>query len=362
MNILAIEPYYSDSHKQFLDGLVKHSTHEITTLAMPGRFWKWRNCGSGIYISGKFSNIQKNFDLILVSDFLNVPDFIALNKKKLAQTPIVLYMHENQITYPDHITGSLDRAYPLLNISSCAVSDWILFNSEYHRSSFLEALPEFIEACPDYRPKNLIKEITEKSSVLPLGLDLNGFDKSMIKKENLILWNHRWEHDKNPELFIDTMINLRDSGINFKLAILGKKYKKVPDAFKKAERLLKKHIDYFGFVENVNEYKRIVSISDFVVSSANHDFFGVSIAEAVYAGAVPVLPHKLNYPYLVPEDLHDRLLYKNDRDFLLKLKNLLEKNISSGEKALLSCGMEKFRWEKLINEYDNFFSGLMTND
>lgn len=36
--------------------------------------------------------------------------------------------------------------------------------------------------------------------------------------------------------------------------------------------------------------------SDLIISTANHEFFGISILEAIAAGAYPVLPKMLAYP------------------------------------------------------------------
>ena len=38
----------------------------------------------------------------------------------------------------------------------------------------------------------------------------------------LILWNHRWEYDKNPEEFLQALLRLDEQGLDFRLAILGK--------------------------------------------------------------------------------------------------------------------------------------------
>ena len=39
--------------------------------------------------------------------------------------------------------------------------------------------------------------------------------------------------------------------------------------------------------------------ADVVVSTADHEFFGIGIVEATAAGAVPLLPRRLSYPELL---------------------------------------------------------------
>ena len=41
---------------------------------------------------------------------------------------------------------------------------------------------------------------------------------------------------------------------------------------------------------------------DVVISTAEHEFFGIAVCEAIWAGAVPVLPRRLSYPELVTTD------------------------------------------------------------
>ncbi|MEM1118680.1 MAG: DUF3524 domain-containing protein, partial [Bacteroidota bacterium] len=45
MRVLVLEPWYGGSHRRFLDGLVAHSAHEIRTVTMAARYWKWRMQG-----------------------------------------------------------------------------------------------------------------------------------------------------------------------------------------------------------------------------------------------------------------------------------------------------------------------------
>ena len=64
---------------------------------------------------------------------------------------------------------------------------------------------------------------------------------------------------------------------------------------------------HFGFAESEAAYARLLWDADVVLSTAVHEFFGVSVVEAVYCGAAPVLPNRLSYPELIPPEFHAAL-------------------------------------------------------
>ena len=76
MNILYIEPYYDGSHKQWIDSFKEYSTHSIDIISLPASKWKWRMHGGAITLANKFNSIHKKYDLILCSDFLNLPVYL----------------------------------------------------------------------------------------------------------------------------------------------------------------------------------------------------------------------------------------------------------------------------------------------
>jgi hypothetical protein len=55
-----------------------------------------------------------------------------------------------------------------------------------------------------------------------------------------------------------------------------------------------------GYVESKSEYWKWLHKADWVLSTANHEFFGIAVVEALFAGCLPWLPEKLSYPELLP--------------------------------------------------------------
>ena len=48
------------------------------------------------------------------------------------------------------------------------------------------------------------------------------------KKPLHVVWNHRWEHDKDPDTFFHVLIDLHNAHIPFALSVLGESFDEVP--------------------------------------------------------------------------------------------------------------------------------------
>jgi len=302
MNILALEPYYGGSHKAFIDGLAKASGHRWTLLTLPAHKWKWRMRHSAITFAARAErliNDDKRWDLLFCSDMLNLAEFVALAPGELAELPKVIYFHENQLTYPVRTEDERDCHFAMTNLTSALVADAVWFNSQFHMDSFLDALAMFLKAMPDHQPIEAIKKIRLKSSVHPPGID--GFPPRQQRKPGplRILWAARWEHDKNPEDFFEAMAILKARNVRFRLSVIGQNFRVRPEIFGRAQNDFKDLIDHWGYQESYEDYRLALCEADVIVSTANHEFFGIGLLEAVAAGAYPLVPERLSYPEIL---------------------------------------------------------------
>ena len=58
-------------------------------------------------------------------------------------------------------------------------------------------------------------------------------------------------------------------------------------------------IERWGFQETADDYWSALAEADLFLSTAEHEFFGLSAVEAIAAGLYPVFPNRLSYPELL---------------------------------------------------------------
>lgn len=368
LKIILLEPFFSGSHQQWAEGLKNNSRHKIEILSLKGRHWKWRMYGGAVALADQFNQLNYHPDLLLATDMLDLATFMALTKNKSAHIPTAVYFHENQITYPwspfdEDVKLERNNQYGFINYTSALVADQLFFNSTFHKNAFLNSLPSFLHQFPDNKGLKNIEKIKTKSTTLPLGMDLRRFDKykPFATKNNppVLLWNHRWEYDKNPDPFFYALFRLKDEGVDFKLIVLGESYNKYPSIFKNAKTRLKDNIIHFGYAESFEKYASLLWLADILPVTSQQDFFGGSIVEAIYCDCVPILPNRLAYPEHLNEETYSHYYYQADEVFFGKLQDTLIE-FSNKEPLNGELLVGKYDWDKLIYKYDDEFIRIVS--
>ncbi len=307
MKILLLSAYDAVSHRYWRQGLVENlSQHEWTTLSLPPRHFNWRIRGSSLsWAYGEREVLEGEgegeYDLVIAT---SMTDLSALKGMvpKLASTPSVVYFHENQFAYPPSSKQHASLEPQIVNLYAALAADRILFNSDYNQTTFLEGVSALLSRLPDYVPENVPQILQERSRVVPVPLPDRVFvDHNEVDEKPLqLLWGHRWEYDKAPEVFFMALTHLKSLGVDFHVHVLGQQFRREPDVFRQAKRELEDHIKNWGYVESDAEYRSILSRSDVVISTAIHDFQGIAVLEGVATGCQPLVPDRLAYRELFP--------------------------------------------------------------
>ena len=318
--ILSLQPYYGESHRQFIDGWVKHSQHDWHLLTLPGRHWKWRMRHAAIEFTEQMKALAaagESFDAIVATDMMNIAELKGLLVAacpEYCRVPLVVYFHENQFAYPSQFgEGSPERQRDLhfgfTNFLSAIAADHVWFNSSYNQESMLHHLENSGRRWPDYPPKVQVRELRKKFSVESPGIeqppiDVPAFCERRTQRKTeadrlRIVWAARWEHDKNPQLLLDSLRHLKAKTDQFEISVIGQSFRKHPPAFDELKLEFKAHIRHWGFVPDREKYWKVLAESDVFVSTASHEFFGIAAAEAIAVGLHPLFPNALAYPEMI---------------------------------------------------------------
>jgi len=208
-----------------------------------------------------------------------------------------------------------------------------------------------------------VEKIKAKSEVLHLGMDLKRLDKfgfTKVKNEvPILLWNHRWEYDKNPDAFFNALFRLKEEGIAFQLIVLGDQYKKTPPIFEEAKEKLKDKIIHFGYADDYSTYAKCLWQADILPVTSNQDFFGGSVVEAIYCNCFPILPQRLAYPEHVEEKWKSQVFYETNEAFYPLLKNSILRFNTTDHSPALRNFVGRYDWSTLAPIYDQKFLDII---
>ncbi len=359
---LFVEPFFGGSHKAFADGLIAHSQHEIEPLLLPAGEWRRRMRRGAQELAPVAKALPGPFDVVIATDMLDVPAFLALTRPRFAEVPLLLFMHENQFTSPRLRGTKFNSCFGQVNYLSACAADRVAFNSEFHRRDFIEALRVMAAHPNNWLYEPAIESLEEKSLALPVGVDLASLAPHRRERDRnappLILWNHRWEFDKSPEMFARVVRRLAEEGVEFRLALAGDPGENPTPQLVELREALADRIHHFGFIESREQYARLLWESDIAVSSTRHEFFGVGMVEALYCGCIPVAPRRYNYPALVPEALHDEYLFEDEAGFLERLRRLLVQRPTPPPS--LRTLAERYGWPRVARLWDATVNDLVS--
>ena len=352
---LIIEAFNGGSHKQLSDLLQEHIP-DSHLIQLSGKKWPWRaRCGA-LQLLPQLQNIPKNIMTLFVTSVCSLPEILALAPQLHSVTKI-LYFHENQLVYPVRERKDRDFQYGYSQILSALAADVVLFNSGYNMKSFLSNVNTFLSLMPDYKPKCLTDRISPKCQVLnfPIVFPICLVSEQVASSKLHIVWPHRWEHDKDPETFIEVIESLVSSGCDFFVSILGQQFTDVTTPFDNVKEKYKAYIKQWGPLESHDDYLAHLQSVDVVVSTAQHEFFGVAMLEGVWAECFPLCPNRLAYPEIYPKEC----LYNTTSQLVKVLKQLCKAPHLAKvkfQRVKSEINVEQYSWNTLMPKYQELFN------
>ena len=354
--VVLVEPYFGGSHRAWADGLVRHSRHEIHLVTHAAAYWRWRLRGSALTLAEEVVGVVAEHgppDVVLASDMVHLAALLGFLRRDIGDPAVALYLHEKQLTHPVGPRDRPDESLALANWLSMAVADRVLVNSEAQMADLRTALPVLLGRALDHGHAHRLDEVLDRCRVLPVGVDLAGIapDGHPPPAEPLVVWNHRWDHEKRPDRLFSALHRLADEGVAFRLALAGENLRVDPQEFDRIRERLGDRVVHVGTLDH-DGYRRLLAASDVIVSTAEHETFGIAAVEAMAAGCVPLLPDRLSYPEIVPPRWHDAVLYR-EGDLRDRLRAVLTDLVGArGRVEGLAAAMHRYDWAVVAPRYD----------
>lgn len=299
MRGLFLSAYAAVSHRHWARGIVEQVPEVTwTLLELPPCHFRWRIRGNPLtWMLREQAALSRSYDVILATSMVDLATLIGLYPH-LAQARKVVYFHENQFAYPLSAHQAPQGEALMVNLYSALAADRVVFNTAYNRDSFIDGARRFLKRMPENLPAaRTLERLREAADVLPVPLTPCSASSQRRSAGRRIIWNHRWEYDKNPEDFFAALVALAERGVDFDVAVMGQQFRQQPAIFDQARERLSERVACWG-PQPETVYREVLGAADIVVSTTWHEFQGLSIMEAAQQGVVPLVPDRLCFPEL----------------------------------------------------------------
>ena len=292
--IWLLSAYRADSHAAWADWLVAHLPEvDWRVRELPGRHFRWRIRGNPLSWLDELPGEPPR--RILATSMVDIATLRGLHPW-LAAVPVDYYFHENQFAYPVSPRQVRSVEPQIVQLYGALTAERLLFNSQFNRDSFLDGVDDLLRRMPDAVPAGIRARLAPRCRVLPVPVTPLA---PQTRDPGLILWNHRWEYDKAPEVFADAVERLAERNVDFRLALLGPRPQATPEPLARIRQRVPERIVADGRVSDA-DYRALAGQAGVVVSTATHEFQGLAVLEACTAGARPLVPDALCYPEQYP--------------------------------------------------------------
>ena len=389
LSVLSLDPFHGGSHRQFTECLANTSQHHWHVITGKPVHWKWRMRSAPIDFVHRTRELIAALgypNVLFCTDMLDLPVYLGLlGDSRIQQIPKVLYFHENQWTYPVSPNRKVDNHFGYTNLLSAMTADEVWFNSQFHLDDFIKGSSNFLKQMPDTRDLHSLDALEAKARIIPPGFtpppevpliatipdtlptnapgqthrlpgtklqtgeqDAEEMPRAKVAPQITVGWVSRWEYDKCPEEFVTFLRMLTDANLNFKLILLGARPRHPVPQLKEINETYKAQIIHDGFAKDLKDYWRLLGQMDVVVSTANHEFFGIAICEAIWAGAIPIVPDKLSYREHIPKSCR----YKTLDDAISLVANYTSTAARRQQSSLCRKHIEPLQTSGIIKQID----------
>lgn len=364
LSALLLSAYDARSHSLWRRRIVEMTPAiRWQQLTLQPRNFNWRIRSNSLHWA--FSNRN---ELIAPYDFLLATSMVDLSSLRgfipqLAEIPNIIYFHENQFAYPNNKQKRKNIEPLLIPLYSALCADKIVFNSKYNQTTFIKGVKKLFNKLPDKTPDSIFEKL-EDSIIIPVPISIpeNRIAKHRPSDYLEVIWNHRWEYDKGPELLLAITKLIAAKSLPIRLHIVGERFHQSPIEFIEIQKYLRIQSDtmnmelgQFGYIEDADNYHRLLWDCDVVLSTALHDFQGLAIQEACLAGCTPLAPKALVYPEYLAEQFLYPFSDAIETSACAAVQRLIEWELLKQSEALPKVNLNRFNIKEIKKEYELLF-------
>lgn len=313
MKVLLLSAYDAQSHRHWCDSLERmFPGWQWTRLSLPARHFGWRVRGNPLYWSqAERETLEQPFDLLIATSMVDLATLRGL-VPALAAVPSVLYFHENQFDYPARPQQASVLEAQMVSLYAALAADRLVFNSRYNQDSFLAGCQTLLQRLPDFIPPGIVEQLAARSSVLPVPVAVEprqpevhaGYTagEAFPGRPLRLLWLGRFEYDKGAAGLLACLRQLESTAMAYELAVIGQQFRDSPAEFGQIESEFGHRLVRFGYLPEAASYYQWLQAADIVLSTADHEFQGLAVLEAVMSGCLPLVPDRLAYAEMYPPE------------------------------------------------------------
>lgn len=341
------------------------SNIEWTVLSLPPRFFSWRIRGNSLtWAFGHRHVLEQHYDCVLATSIVDLSVLRGMVPALTGRRTIV-YFHENQFYYPSSPQAEIKYQNAveaqLVNLYSALCADRVVFNSDSNRQTFLQGVDDLLAKLPDQVPEGIGEHLRSRSRVLPVPLEDKLFSTRVDKTDARfhLVWNHRWEYDKGPARLLRCLQNLNPS-LSLCVHVVGQQFRQQPPEFDQIHALLKQNgwLGCWGFIASRNDYLKLLANADAVLSTALHDFQGLSVLEAYALKCLPIVPDRLAYQEFIPAQYrYPSLLNEEILEAKVAADCITRWAQTPRDSVNLLDPPNSLAWESLTKSYYELFEG-----
>lgn len=155
-----------------------------------------------------------------------------------------------------------------------------------------------------------------------------------------------------------TLQKLNASSVDFKLHLLGERFRRKPPVFEKIKNEFTSSLGIIDYIDDLNDYQKILASADIVISTSLHEFQGLSISNAVASGCVPAAPDRLSYRELFDKRYRYTSFLDNPENEATALCQLIV-TLEQEKQQAIQPNLKNLGWQNMRPKYQRCFKQLV---